>query len=225
MTADAAPRLRRVWLAHDALGLHPRAFELGLRLASRHQAELANLVIEDLELLRAASLPFVHEILFGGERSRPLQDAVKGQTEARALQLQRELTVRAQAVRWSLRMIQAECVGPLLDELAGDEVLVLGRKPRQRWSDCADDAPVVLLHTDASSGQRVQVVAAELDELEQGALQPRGRHALIWVDTAHLVALLRENRPRLLVLPAHALGPEELVRLLQLAQCPVVLVS
>ncbi len=54
--------MSRIIVAFDLLRIQYQALEIGVELATYHRAELTVLFIENIELLRAAELPFVQEI-------------------------------------------------------------------------------------------------------------------------------------------------------------------
>ena len=75
------------------------------RLAREMEAELLGLFIEDVELLRFASLPFAREIGSASASMRALSvSELERQLRAQARELEREITAILGAGSWSLRV-------------------------------------------------------------------------------------------------------------------------
>jgi hypothetical protein len=107
-TRQEEVRIRRV-IACFAPGSVARP-ELAARFAQEIEAEFLGLFIEDLELLRFASLPFAREIGFPSAESRMLDVAsVERQLRAQAAGLRQALAAALDAtdVSWSLRVARA----------------------------------------------------------------------------------------------------------------------
>ena len=104
MTSAIPAPLRRVLLAQSIAGSHSGARQLALQLARRHRAELLQLIIEDLELLRAANLPVAIEVLRStGEhrslRSHDLEAAARTQAEELLKELGQHQDLRGTVMR------------------------------------------------------------------------------------------------------------------------------
>ena len=69
----AAPAIRRILVALDASTHSLAALETAAGLAARLEAELVGLFVEDINLLRAAELPFARETSFYSSSLRPLE--------------------------------------------------------------------------------------------------------------------------------------------------------
>lgn len=85
------------------------ALETALTLASQMQAHLSGLFVEDIDLLRLASLPFAREIMAFNAQSRPLAvEALEETLRTQAELLQRQLARAAEArrIEWSFSVVR-----------------------------------------------------------------------------------------------------------------------
>ena len=131
-----------------ALHLHRRpgnGLEAIAELASRMEADLLGLFIEDVELLRLAALPFACEIGAASARQRGMDLAeMERSMRARAQDLQAALgaALGARNVPWSFRVARGAIAGELLaagTEQAGPTLLL------PPGSNLADEPLVVFL--------------------------------------------------------------------------------
>lgn len=108
--------IRRILVALDASPPSEAALEGAARLATRLEAELLGLFVEDIDLLNLAGLPFARESCFSFALSRRLmaedmERALRAQAgRARALL---EETATRQSLRWSFRVVR----GRIAEEL------------------------------------------------------------------------------------------------------------
>lgn len=129
-------RVTQVLLALDAASHNPETLESAVELATRLQAGLLGLFVEDDELLRMAGLPFSREVTLGTASERSLSSEVMRRTlRAQAAQTQAALAriaARAQ-VAWQFRILQGKRVQCALEQAGPSDVLILGRSRRGEW--------------------------------------------------------------------------------------------
>jgi nucleotide-binding universal stress UspA family protein len=125
--------IRRILVALDATAGAPPALEGLARLAARLQAELTGMFVEDVNLLRAAGLPFAREIGFPSASSRALDAPAMTRTlKALARHAERALAAAAAraAARWSFRVARGAVPEQLLVAASAADLLVLERPSR-----------------------------------------------------------------------------------------------
>lgn len=122
-------RATRIVVSFDTTALGEAALEAALGLAAVLNAEIAGLFVEDIGLVRMASLPFTREL---GLTSAVLRPIDAGDIE-RALRLQAEqsrawLAAAAGALnlRWSFQVVRGQAVGAVLEYGEGSTLVVLG---------------------------------------------------------------------------------------------------
>jgi nucleotide-binding universal stress UspA family protein len=164
MTGRDPEPIRRILLALDAVGDSPRLLDTAIRLATRLDAELHALFVEDRNLLRLAGLPFAREVRLTSATTRRLQNQEMELTlRAQASRAQQALAVAAERkkVRWTFRVTR----GDVATEVAGASTqtdlvafnLGVGREARlMRVSDTVEMlvsgvvCPALVLLQDAS---------------------------------------------------------------------------
>ena len=124
----------RILVALDASPHSEAALKEAVRLAAGLQAELLGLFVEDVDLMRAASLPFARELASRTAQERRLDQlsmerALRGQAERvrRAL----ETTAQGAEVRWSFKVTRGRVSQELLAASAEVDMVVLGRAGRR----------------------------------------------------------------------------------------------
>ena len=226
MNAPAeAARIRRVILALEHSGVPPTTIELALRLARQRDAELAALLIENSNLLRAAAFPAAREILRHTGTERALNTAVlvqQLQRTARRLQSELERKAGAGGVRTSFRTLRGPGIHAALDSGLANDLLLFSRPASARPP--APTSPVAIVDLGGSSAQRVEAVAKDLLE----GFAPRPTPPLVRINGATSAAIASACavlQPNLLVMPASALPSVQLRALLDRIACPVLLVN
>ena len=161
--------IRRILIALDASASGLAALETAVALASRMEAELLGLFVEDINLLRFAALPFAREVSYFSARTRRLDS---GEME-RALRAQASRAGAAlieaaerQRVRCSFRVVRGEVTTQLLAAAHDIDLVALGMARRQfrRISSTvreivnAGQSSVLLLPPDAQIRTPVVVV-------------------------------------------------------------------
>ncbi|MBI3778498.1 MAG: universal stress protein [Gammaproteobacteria bacterium] len=188
------PPIRRILISLDASASGTAALETAVALASRMEAELLGLFVEDVNLLRFAALPFAREMSFFSARIRRL-DIVGMERALRAQASRAEATLietaGRQRVRCSFRVVRGEVTTQLLAASQDIDLIALGVTRRQfhrisptvRGIIDATRSSVLLLPTDARINAPVTVVydgspasikalsvARQLSQMQEGIL-------------------------------------------------------
>jgi hypothetical protein len=230
--ASAEPRLQRILLALDAAGPVPAAQASAIGLAARFEAEIQALLLQEMELTRAAALPFATEVSLLAGLERPMSARAMN----RSLQ---NLTARVQAmimemaapstIRWSMHARAGGAGGAgLLAELGEGSLLVLGHgahympdvpAPLDRRSPPGNGTCVI--HDDSPAGRFALALAALLDP--HALSMAAGRMAR----PEQLVERLASVRPRTLVMPASLYGEyvQVLMPVLRRLECTLLVVG
>jgi nucleotide-binding universal stress UspA family protein len=127
----APARFRRVVVALESGEPGRTTLEIALGFAARRGAELAGLYIEDLDLLHAAALGFVEEMVAGPPRRGPLEAATlerRMRAESTALrEVVRQGAERA-GIRWSFQTERGRPDSVLASAAASADILLLGKR-------------------------------------------------------------------------------------------------
>ena len=131
MTASgAALSVRRILVALDASGHSRAALETAAQLASWHEAELEGLYVEDINLIRMATLPTTREVGPASPTPRPLVprhvERVLRETAAGAERALTEIAKR-RGVRARFRVARGAVTSVLLEAAGEADVVALGR--------------------------------------------------------------------------------------------------
>ena len=226
--------IRRILLAFEPSGIHQASLDLALQLARAYGAELAGLLIEDLNLLRAAALPFTSEILWqdAGER-RFDPELLDRRLRAEAKRLKGMLARQAQTVgvRWSFRSMQAHAIRDTLAGIKNEELMIMGRLSRTPWTRSSMPPRIILLYTDTERYRPFELLAHKLVEALGETVLSVAPHA-VWeglqiTQPAQVLSTLRTWRPALVVTPTNVwLERENLLReLLDQFACPLVIIN
>ena len=130
--ADAT-RIRRILVALDASRHSLAALEAAADLASRLQAELRGLYVEDINLLRIARSPVAREVQYPFITNARLdQHKMERQLHAQAAQARRALaeTSEARKIKWSFRTVRGEVAAEVLAAAAEVDMLSIGTASR-----------------------------------------------------------------------------------------------
>lgn len=123
--------LRRILVAIDASRPSLEALEAAAILAARHGAELAGLFVEDIDLLRAAELPFAGPLALIGGSPLPAASigaSVRALAERARAALAEVATTRQ--LRWSFRVARGRVEVEVLQAAVEADLLALGRVGR-----------------------------------------------------------------------------------------------
>jgi nucleotide-binding universal stress UspA family protein len=135
MTARQQESIRRITVALDASASSLAALEAALDLAAQWEAEVEGIFVEDINLLRWASLPFAVEVgHVSGEFRRSNRPDVERQLQTLADRAQTHLRRAAdrRRVRASFRKVQGNVVAALRAALGEADLVTIGRGERSR---------------------------------------------------------------------------------------------
>ena len=129
-TDEDTARIDRVVVLLDSSRAARVALEAAAELAARRHAHLLGLFVENIELLRSASLPFGREIGFTSGRIRPMSTAdMERRLRQQAEEARRLLAAvgRRRALQWRLHVCRGQVEVETLALTAPTDLLVLGR--------------------------------------------------------------------------------------------------
>jgi nucleotide-binding universal stress UspA family protein len=122
--------IRRILVAVDASPHSLAALEAAINLATRFEAEISGMFVEDVNLLRLAELPFIHEVgLFSARRRRLEPEEIERQIQGQTVRVRRLFTGAAERanVRRSFRAARGIVAAELLSAAEDADVLVMGK--------------------------------------------------------------------------------------------------
>jgi len=128
--------IRRILVALDASVSSLAALEAAVALASRLEAELVGLFVEDVNLLKLAALPFAREVGFPSARRRRLGSVeMERSLRAQASRAEAALIAAAerQSVRCSFRVVRGEVTAQVLEAATEVDLLALGMARSRAW--------------------------------------------------------------------------------------------
>jgi len=187
--------IQRILVAVDASPHSLWALEAAGELAASLRAEVLGLFVEDINLLRLASLPFAREVgFFSGSLRRLDIQNVERQLRAQAERARKALTTIAERaqVRWSFQVTRGHIASELLTAALDADLVILGKagwSGRRRLGSTAravlsqasgpalilqDGArlalPALVLYDGSRVAQRALVAAIELVRGKEGYL-------------------------------------------------------
>lgn len=121
--------IRRILVALDASQPSLAALAAAVELATRLQAELQGLFVEDVNLLRLAGLPFAREIHLPSATIRPIDGpTLERELHAWAARVRQILAAAASQARvdWSFRVVRGHVATELLAAAQEADLLSLG---------------------------------------------------------------------------------------------------
>ena len=205
-----------------------------MQLACAYGAELADLLIEDMNLLRAAELPFTSEILWQDAEERRLDSGQLGRSlRAAAERLKEMLARRAQTagVRWSFHSVQAHSIRDTLAGIKQEELMIMGRLSRMPWTSSTMPPRLILLYAEKEAYHRIEPLAHRVVEALQGTGFSVALHA-VWeglqiTQPTQVISALRTLKSALVVTPTDIwLERENLLRvLLDICECPLLVIK
>ncbi len=194
---EGAGAIRRILVALDASPDSLAALEAAAELASRLDAELAGLFVEDVRLVQAAALSLARAVNVPSATEREFDvEAIERELRVQAARIRRELSAIGERlqVRWTLRVARGQVAAEVIGAARDADLLLMGRGGRPRVRDARlgsvarsaateATAPVLLLRAgtritapvlvgyDGSPGsRRALVLAAALARAESGGL-------------------------------------------------------
>lgn len=186
--------IRRILIALDASASGLAALGTVVTLASRMEAELLGLFVEDVNLLRLASLPFAREVSYFSARTRRIDSGgMERALRAQASRAEAALIEAAerQRVRCSFQIVRGQVTTQLLAAAQEIDMVALGM-PRGQFRrsgptvrgivdaaqssvlllppDARIRAPVMVVYDGSPASARALSVARYLSQMQNGAL-------------------------------------------------------
>jgi hypothetical protein len=163
------------------------------------RAELQGLFVEDVNLLRLASLPFAREIAYASAAARPLEtNAMQQAFRATADEVQRALAqvARQRQIRWTFQVTRGPVVQATLAAANDVDVLIIGRRGRAPGAAMSTVTPratskrrtTVAVYDGTPTGQRCLDLASRLVREHGGPL-----HVVLAAGEPHEVHALRDQ--------------------------------
>jgi len=148
--------LRRILVALDASAHSLAALEAAADLAAAMQAEMEGLFVEDINLIRLASLPCTREVRHTASLASLDLEQMERALKAQAAEARQAMAAAARGARvqWSFRVARGHVAHEVLAAASAADLLTLGkqgrsRNPRARLGSTAlralAGAPVALL--------------------------------------------------------------------------------
>lgn len=219
----------RIALVLESTGVHPQALEMALRLADRPGRILTGLLLEDSNLLRAASFPFAEEISILGGQSRPLDvEALYRRLTRQRLRLQKTVQsqARARGIRVAFDVVRGPGLRPALDLHTQSGLTVFGcRSQRNSGAFPAPATRVIIVHDGNVSAASLETIRDSLNGSLDSSSSPWGVEEVVWSGAKALVQKARMVRPSFVVVHAPLLNSSMLEVLLESLPCPLLLVS
>lgn len=137
--------IRRILVALDPSQHSQAALEAGARMATRLDADLLGLFVEDVNVRRLTELPFVQEVGFFTASCRQVEtQELSRQLRVQAGRVRRRFTVRTRnlSTRCTFRVVRGRVAPELLTAAAEADVVIMGKGA---WSAFQTErlAPVV----------------------------------------------------------------------------------
>ncbi|MGC9398882.1 MAG: universal stress protein [Anaerolineae bacterium] len=209
-----APKIRRILVAVDASPHSQAALEAAGELAARFNAELLGLFVEDLNLLRLASLPFGKEVgLFSAlpRQLRPPDVKRQLRIQARRAQETFSVVVERREISGTFHVVRGSVSQKILEASAEVDIVLLGKSGlsqlrKERLGSTAQtllaEAPgmMMILQNGARLGSPVVLV------YDGSLMAKKALHAA-------LTLLEQEDQPRKLTVLTVGDGPEACRRL------------
>ena len=126
--------LRRILVALDASTHSLAALEAAADLASAMQAEMEGLFVEDINLIRLASLPCTHEVRHTASLASLDLEQMERALKAQAAEARQalETAARRARVQWSFRVARGRVAHEVLAAAAAADLVTLGKLGRTR---------------------------------------------------------------------------------------------
>lgn len=176
MNQSAAPAKRRgnvsrILVALNATDPNVGTLQMAVELAVSLRAEVAGLLVEDINLFRLAGMPFAREVCRTTAEQRPLVPAdIERQLRARADGMRQALARSAElaGARWSFSTARGIVANALLEAAEQADLITLGAdgEPAVRHSThktaASSGRPIVALFGGGETETRALALAADL---------------------------------------------------------------
>jgi nucleotide-binding universal stress UspA family protein len=126
--------LRRILVALDASAHSLAAVEAAADLAAAMQAEMEGLFVEDINLIRLASLPCTREVRYTANVASLDLEQMERALKAQAAEARRALAAAARRARvqWSFRVARGHVAHEVLAAAAAADLVSMGKQGRSR---------------------------------------------------------------------------------------------
>jgi nucleotide-binding universal stress UspA family protein len=126
--------LRRILVALDASAHSLAALEAAAELAAAMQAEMEGLFVEDINLIRLASLPCTREVRHTASLASLDLEQMERALKAQAAEARQALAAAARRARvqWSFRVTRGHVAHEVLAAAAAADLVTLGKQGRSR---------------------------------------------------------------------------------------------
>jgi len=173
-------KVLQVLLALDAASHNIDALETAISLASQLRAELIGLLIEDVQLLRSAKLPFAREIAAeSGEERQITTDYIERALHAWSTEVQSQLAKEAQKanIKCTFRTVHNRRIETLLSETGESNLLIISHARHQLVAPIGKSDVVYLLFDGSTEAHHGVAIASDM------AL--RGLKHVVLIDSCH----------------------------------------
>ncbi|MGW8226076.1 MAG: universal stress protein [Anaerolineales bacterium] len=128
---DSLEKFRKILIALDASPASQAALQLAAELAARHEAELIGIYVEDINLLRSAEIPIIHEVGGYSAISRRMnRHHIESELRAQARRVEQLLAniARRANLRWSFLSVRGLIPVELISAAENVDLIILGKK-------------------------------------------------------------------------------------------------
>lgn len=139
--------IKRILVALDASPHSLAALETAARFATKFQAELVGIFVEDINLVRMSEMPFASELGYYSAARRPLTSTeILRQLRVQARWAQHALALLAERahINWSFRTVRGAVPAELLAAASEADLLILGKAGWSRKRSLGSTARVVI---------------------------------------------------------------------------------
>ena len=122
--------VRRILVALDASTQSIAALKTAVTVAAELGADLEGLFVEDINLMRIATLPIARRILYPSATEEPLDSTMmEHELKVLARQAQKSLATLAErsGIRWSFRVVRGKVTVEILAAASESDLLTVGR--------------------------------------------------------------------------------------------------
>ncbi|HEX6305448.1 MAG TPA: universal stress protein [Anaerolineales bacterium] len=149
--AEERGDIRRILVAIDGSPHSLAALKLAADLASKIEAELIGMYVEDINLLRLAELPITREVGFYSARVREIDvHRIKRQLRGQARRAEQALALIAESVevRWSFHIAQGLIPAEILAAATDIDLVILGKSGWSRRRRLGSTAQTLVVQSE-----------------------------------------------------------------------------
>lgn len=143
--------IQRILVAIDGSPHSLAALKLAADLASKVEAELIGVYVEDVNLLRLAELPITREVGFYSARVREIDvQRIKRQLRGQARRAEQALALIAESVevRWSFQIARGLIPAEILAAAASSDLVILGKSGWSRRRRLGSTAQTLVIQSE-----------------------------------------------------------------------------